>query len=233
MLIYKLLVASISRDSYAAYTNRISHNHFYQSLIIILTFSQTLQKRYTLTPYLLDEKNPSLAESSGTVIEWKAGKNLMINEIKKKQKAKSGKNKGQIRTIVKEVPRPSFFHYFSDPKDDDEEDEEDEEEEGEKERIELNEEEDFEIAHAIRTAIIPDAVLWFTGEASVDDYDDEEEEEEEDDEEEDDEEDDDDEEEEVARPKGKGKGPTHKPTGGFAASSSGGKAGEQPECKQN
>lgn len=196
---------------------------------------QTLQKRYTLTPYLLDEKNPSLAESSGTVIEWKAGKNLCVNEIKKKQKAKSGKNKGQIRTIVKEVPRPSFFHYFSDPKEDDAEDEEDEDEEGgEKERIELNEEEDFEIAHAIRTAIIPDAVLWFTGEASVDDYDYEDDEGDEEDEEDEDEEDDEEEEEEEVRPKGKGKGVAHKPTGGFAAaSSSGGKPGEQPECKQN
>jgi len=187
-----------------------------------------------LTPYLLDEKNPSLAESSGTVIEWKAGKNLCINEIKKKQKAKSGKNKGQIRTIVKEVPRPSFFHYFSDPKDDEEEEEEEEEEEGQKERIELNEEDDFEIAHAIRTSIIPDAVLWFTGEASVDDYDDEEEGDEDDEEDDEEDEEDDEDEEEEVRPKAKGKGgnPAHKPTGGFAASSSGGKE-QQPECKQN
>ena len=68
----------------------------------------------------------------------------------------------QIRTIVKEIPRPSFFHYFSDPKEDEDEEEEEEEDE-EKERIQLTEEEDFEIAHAIRTALIPDAVLWFTG----------------------------------------------------------------------
>lgn len=41
--------------------------------------------------------------------------NLCVVETKKKQKSKSGKNKGQVRTIVHEEPKQSFFHYFSEP----------------------------------------------------------------------------------------------------------------------
>lgn len=148
-----------------------------------------LTKKYELTD-ILDEKGPQLLGVTGTEIEWKEGKNLCVKEIKKKQKAKAGKNKGQIRQITKQVPTPSFFHFFSEPKSADEEDEEDEGKEGEdeeQERIQLNEEEDYEVAHAIRTCIIPDAVLWFTGEARDDDDDfgdDEDDEEDEDEEEE-------------------------------------------------
>ena len=49
-----------------------------------------------------------------------------MQEIKKKQRAKSGKNKGQTRTITKLVPKHSFFHYFSEPREEEDEDEEDE-----------------------------------------------------------------------------------------------------------
>ena len=140
--------------------------------------------------------------------------------------------------ITKEVPQASFFQYFGEPKEEEDEEEEGGEDGGgeeEKERIQLTEEEDFEIAHALRTAVIPDALLWFTGEAHVDeeyddDYGDEGDEEEED--EEDEEEDD-----EPAAPKAsKHKNKGGAPTGGFAAAPSSGEAGangEQPECKQN
>ncbi len=70
------------------------------------------------------------------------------------------------------VPKPSFFHFFSEPKSEEDEEEEDEGKEEEEERITLSEEEDYEVAHAIRTCLIPDAVLWYTGEARDDeDYD--------------------------------------------------------------
>ena len=139
--------------------------------------------------------------------------------------------------ITKEVPQASFFQYFGEPKEEEDEDEEGGEDGGgeeEKERIQLTEEEDFEIAHALRTAVIPDALLWFTGEAHVDeeyddDYGDEGDEEEE--------EDDEDDEDEPAAPKAsKHKNKGGAPTGGFAAAPSSGEAGasgEQPECKQN
>jgi hypothetical protein len=49
-----------------------------------------------LNPDILDE-TPSLEEIESDKIEWKAGKNLCVTEIKKKQKAKSGRNKGQVK----------------------------------------------------------------------------------------------------------------------------------------
>ena len=72
---------------------------------------------------------------------------------------------------MKQVPKASFFNYFSDPKEDEEEDEEDDKEGEDKERTSLTEEEDYEVAHAIRTCLIPDAIMWFTGEAQEGDFD--------------------------------------------------------------
>ena len=87
----------------------------------------------------------------------------------------------KVRVITKTAPKPSFFHYFSDPRgnDEDEEDEEEEEEgEDKKNEFQLTIDEDYECAHTFRTEIIPDAVLWFTGEAGMDgDYDGEDDEE--------------------------------------------------------
>lgn len=59
--------------------------------------SQELTKSYTVSPDLLDDKSPQLSDTTGSEIHWKAGKNLCVVETKKKQKAKSGKNKGQVR----------------------------------------------------------------------------------------------------------------------------------------
>jgi hypothetical protein len=56
-----------------------------------------LTKKYTVSPDLLDEKAPALTDTSCSEVEWKAGKNLTVTETVKKQKAKSGKNKGQVR----------------------------------------------------------------------------------------------------------------------------------------
>jgi nucleosome assembly protein 1-like 1 len=74
--------------------------------------------------------------------------------------------------VTKLSPKPSFFHYFSDP-DTNEEDEEEEDEENEQEdKLKLSVDEDYEVGHSFRTEIIPEAVLWFTGEAIEDeDYD--------------------------------------------------------------
>ncbi len=53
-----------------------------------------------MSPDLLDEKAPALTDTSCSEIEWKAGKNLTVTETVKKQKAKSGKNKGQVRACI-------------------------------------------------------------------------------------------------------------------------------------
>ena len=86
-----------------------------------------------------------------------------METIQKKQRAKSGKKKGQIRYVSTTAPKASFFHFFTKPTEE-EEDSDEEEEEKEDDRVTFNIEEDYDIAHAIRTAIIPHAVGWFTGE---------------------------------------------------------------------
>jgi len=220
---------------------KIEYDETYTSFVLTFEFKENafftntvLTKKYTLTD-ILDESSPQLIDVEGSVIDWKEGKNLTVKEIKKKQKAKAGKNKGQIRTITRNVPKPSFFHFFATPKSNEEDHEEEEEEEADKERITLNEEEDFEIAHVIRTAILPNAILWYTGEAREDDYDfGEEEDDEEGDEEDgpDGEAEDDESEEDKPQAKGKGKGKGGKNSGGFAGAAPAA-GGEQPECKQN
>ena len=155
-------------------------------------------------------------EHQTSEVQWKEGKNLCVAEVKKKQKSKAGKSKGQVRTITTLEPKQSFFQYFCEPMDDEEE-EEDEDEDEEKPRIKLTVEEDYDIGHAIRTAIIPESVLWFTGEA-IDD------EEYGDDEDNDDEEEGDDDDDE---------GVVATPGNGFAAPAGAPGGAEQPECKQN
>lgn len=132
-----------------------------------------LKKKYAVEPDLLDERSPSLSDIEGDEIQWKKGKDLTKQEITKKQKAKGGRNKGQVRTVTRTVPKPSFFHFFDTPKQHGEEEEEEEqpEEEDEQEggpRTKFNIDEDYDIGHIIRTSIIPEAILWFTGEAEDD-----------------------------------------------------------------
>merc|ERR1712071_455747 len=119
-------------------------------------------------------EGPEIHKCKGTVIDWKKGKNITVKTIKKKQKHKS---KGSVRTVTKTVQNDSFFNFFSPPTVSDDPD------------VEVDDDTralltaDFEIGHYIRESIIPRAVLYFTGEALMDDEFDEEEEEEDGDEE--------------------------------------------------
>jgi len=127
-------------------------------------------------------EGPEIHKCKGSPIEWKKGKNVTVKTVKKKQKHKS---KGSVRTVTKTVQNDSFFNFFSPPavpEDPDAEVDEDT-------RALLTA--DFEIGHYIRESIIPRAVLYFTGEALLDDeYEEEEEEGEEEGEEGEEEEDD-------------------------------------------
>ena len=183
----------------------------------------------------MDETGTSLESATGTVINWKPGKNLCEEEIQKKQKAKSGKRKGEFRTITKKVMKESFFHFFSDPKEPDDGEDEEEKKDDEAD-FRLDYDEDYEIAHAIRTSLLPEAVLWYTGE-NVDDDDDYDEADGEDGEEDDDDDDDEDDEDApklIGDPK-KGFSMAGKPKAGSAKK--GGPPGpggdNPPECKQN
>merc|ERR1712045_107950 len=108
----------------------------------------------------------------GCTINWKEpGKNLTVKTVKKKQKHK---NKGNVRTITKQVKSDSFFNFFDPPPISDDPDADVDPETQDLLTA------DFEIGHYIRDRIIPRAVLFFTGEALEDDeYDEEEEEDEE------------------------------------------------------
>lgn len=127
-------------------------------------------------------EGPEIFKCKGCTINWKAGKNVTVKTVKKKQKHKS---KGSVRTVTKTVKNDSFFNFFDPPSIPD-----DPEAEVDAETQELLTA-DFELGHYIRERIVPRAVLYFTGEAlEEDDYDEEDDEEEEDGEEGEEEEDD-------------------------------------------
>jgi len=94
--------------------------------------------------------------------------------VRKKQRAKNkGKAITRVVTVTEECE--SFFNFFSpDDAPDCTEDEE------EMNMILDQWNSDFSLGYIIYDSIVPEAVLWFTGEASVDDSDYEEEEEDED-----------------------------------------------------
>lgn len=215
-------------DDYDAFT---LHFHFAENDFMT---NSVLTKTYTVDPHLLTEEAPALTGCEASPIEWKDGQDLTVREIKKKQKAKSGKNKGQTRMVTKIEPKASFFHYFKEPREDDEDEEEEDEDEEEKPGFTVDT--DYDIAHVIRVSLLPESVFWFTGENGDDDEDFDEDEDEEDSEDEEDEE----ESEEEEAPKAKSKGKKKSNMSGNAATGfalNGGDAppggADNPECKQN
>jgi len=216
----------------------------------------TLSKTYSIPNLYMDDE-PMLEKITGTAIKWKPDKCLTHKTTTKKQRSKSGKNKGQIRTVTKSVKVDSFFNFFADvnvPSDDDTVNSE------EADLIEGIIDQDYDIACSFRSNVIPDAIEWFTGEANGDDEDEDDEgwEEgdsdddddvfDEDDSEDDDEDNDDAPKQSKARKEAAakrggsgaaGKGGAPPPPGGFNFGAppppSGGAAGDNPnpECKQN
>lgn len=104
-----------------------------------------------------------LRNVTGTVIEWKEGQNLCEVTKKVKQRAKGGK--GETRVVNRTEPCESFFQFFTPVEMPSEEDDED------SEMIMRQLSGDFEIGFTIHETIIPQALLWFTGEAVEDDSD--------------------------------------------------------------
>merc|ERR1712071_132250 len=143
-----------------------SPNEFFDNLVLTKTYEMKCTPDED-DPFSFE--GPEIHKCKGTVIDWKKGKNITVKTIKKKQKRKS---KGSVRTVTKTVQNDSFFNFFNPPTvSDDPEVEVDDDT-----RALLTA--DFEIGHYIRESIIPRAVLYFTGEALMDDEFDEEEEEE-------------------------------------------------------
>eukprot|EP00613_Pedinella_sp_CCMP2098_P071503 CAMPEP_0171906456 /NCGR_PEP_ID=MMETSP0993-20121228/6097_1 /TAXON_ID=483369 /ORGANISM="non described non described, Strain CCMP2098" /LENGTH=448 /DNA_ID=CAMNT_0012538335 /DNA_START=25 /DNA_END=1371 /DNA_ORIENTATION=- len=213
--------------------------------------NQVLTKVYTVET-LLGEDEPTLEKVTGTEIEWKTGKCLTHKEVQKKQRAKKGKNKGQVRTVTEKSKVASFFHFFS-PPDVEKLQECEDPEEAEELMTQFNM--DYGVAQLLRLEVVPCAVLCFTGEMQDSDEEDSDDEDDEEDSDEDDEdsEDDADSDEDVGGKggrknkggkggggKGQGKGGGKKKKGGggggIPALPGGGKGkgeGGDQECKQS
>jgi len=123
----------------------------------------TLTKRYEVPNLLLDDE-PILKNVKGCEIDWKQPDMCLTwRETLKKQRNKSGRRAGQIRTIKKKERVESFFHFFSPPKIPNMKFGEIGEEEAD--AIEEAFDHDYDVAQSFRSHIIPKAALWFTGEA--------------------------------------------------------------------
>merc|ERR1712183_379404 len=95
-----------------------------------LTFNFSENEYFTnsslVVDVTVDPEQGSATEIKSSKIEWKEGKNTCEKTITKKQK---NKKTGQSRTVTKTQKSESFFHIFSDRKEDDEDEEEGEDEE--------------------------------------------------------------------------------------------------------
>lgn len=118
-----------------------------------------LTKKYDVPNLLLGDE-PILKNVEGCEIQWKKGKCLTSSQVTHKQRGK-GKNAGQVRTVVKNENRESFFHFFSPPKMPNI----DNMSEEEAVQLEATFDADYDIAQAFRSHIIPKAILWYTGQA--------------------------------------------------------------------
>ncbi|XP_017070173.1 nucleosome assembly protein 1-like 1 [Drosophila eugracilis] len=161
----KLIDISIKYDNGHSYTLEFhfDKNEYFSNSV--------LTKQYVLKstvdpddPFAFE--GPEIYKCTGCTINWEKKMNLTVKTIRKKQKHKE---RGAVRTIVKQVPTDSFFNFFNPPEVPANEDEIDDE----SQQILAT---DFEIGHFIRARIIPKAVLYYTGDI-VDDEDDEDEEE--------------------------------------------------------
>uniref|UniRef100_K3WY75 Nucleosome assembly protein n=1 Tax=Globisporangium ultimum (strain ATCC 200006 / CBS 805.95 / DAOM BR144) TaxID=431595 RepID=K3WY75_GLOUD len=122
--------------------------------------NKTLTKEYDIGD-ASEAGEAVLSNVVGTVIEWKEGKNLCEVTKKVKQRAKGGK--GETRVVSRTEPCESFFQFFTPVEMPSEEDDED------NDLIMRQLTGDFEIGFLIHETIIPQALLWFTGEAVEDD----------------------------------------------------------------
>jgi nucleosome assembly protein 1-like 1 len=211
---------------------RFSRNPFFTNT--------TLTKKLIVSNlYAPDYVMPSIEQSIGTEINWHPNQNLTVKvEVKEvKRAARKGGKKGGAKEIRQEIPQDSFFNFFKTRAEKTPEELE-QMEEADEDAYQREWETDFAIASTLRAKIVPDATLWYTGEASDSEYGDEDEEGDEDEDEDDEDDDeefdeleDEEDEDEDEKPKGgKKQGGKGKP---LSAQGQGvGKEGEQPECKQ-
>jgi nucleosome assembly protein 1-like 1 len=189
-------------------------------------FTNEILKKSYKVQNLFEGSEPIISSVQSDKINWKSGKNLCVQSVKTKSK-KGGKSKTQTKVEQK----PSFFNFFKSltiPA------------EGEEinvkqmQKLEEELEPDFDQALSLRTSIIPDAIIWYTGEAEGIEYFGDEDDGGEDDDEDGDEDDDDEDDEEETdknKPVFNFKPPGAAPT--QAVASTGAATEQAPECKQS
>ncbi|VEU41184.1 unnamed protein product [Pseudo-nitzschia multistriata] len=123
-------------------------------------FENTVLTKSYDVPNLLLADEPILKNVEGCEIKWKPNIALTHVEVTKQQRG-TGKNAGQVRTVTKKVPRDSFFNFFTAPSMPNLETMDEEE----CLRVEAAFDEDYDIAQAFRSHIIPKAIEWFAGDA--------------------------------------------------------------------
>jgi len=191
-------------------------NEFFSNAVLSKTFVMQLPAAEGEEQDFDDEE---LQKLISTPVQWKAGKNLTVKVVTKKQK--KGK---QTRTVTKNEPCPSFFSLFEAievPNEEQMESMEEEELDAINDKMQMH----YDLGCFIKDELVPNAVKFYTGEAIEDEEDDYDDEDEEDEDGEFDDDEDEDEEEEAPPPKGGNK----KQGGGNRGPK--GPAG-QPECKQ-
>lgn len=129
--------------------------------------------------YIIDEED-ELVGMEGCTINWKPGKNVMVKEVRRKNRGGGGRGRGRgrggggggggapPRTVVRTEPVDSFFNFFVPPPPPPEEDAHDDDG-GAMEEYEEYLEADFELGDLIRSELIPRALHWYTGEDAADD----------------------------------------------------------------
>ena len=126
-----------------------------------------LTKSYEI-PNLYLEDEPVIEKVEGCKILWKDGKCLTETSVTKKERKKSGRGKGQVRTVRSTERCESFFWFFTPPKMPEEYLEMEEEE---ADAMEEAFDQDYDVAQSFRCHLVRDAVTWFTGDAAGDDDD--------------------------------------------------------------
>ena len=121
--------------------------------------NKTLTKRYEI-PNLLLADEPILKTVEGCDIQWKSPEKCLTYKTVERKQRGTGKNAGQVRVITKKEKCESFFHFFTPPKLPGAMDDMDEER---AEQLESAFNDDFDIAQALRSHVIPKAVQWFVG----------------------------------------------------------------------
>lgn len=117
-----------------------------------------LVKTYILEPE--DDIVPK--EFIGCKINWNEGKDVTVEQVKKRVKSKGGEDKKAAKAFITEnVPCDSFFNMFDPPKiPKDPNSLEDAQMDELQEELTV----DFDLGYAIKDNVIPRAVEWFTGE---------------------------------------------------------------------